>query len=181
MKLISLIMLFVLSTLGLSACSTEAHNASTKGVEHVVKASTQPTTQPSTEAKPAKECQEDEPCWDCHTMGNKVCGPDQPTKVTAKPKANPAPRVAPVQPSTAPVQASQPTASTQDFTAALYTEAARYNHYNYIPRDEYTSVTYLGTSTVDRTNGDDIYSVRSEVLPTLWHSYRIVDNGSAPK
>lgn len=22
------------------------------------------------------ECQEDEPCWDCHTMGNKICGPD---------------------------------------------------------------------------------------------------------
>jgi len=20
-------------------------------------------------------CQEDEPCWDCHTMGNRVCGP----------------------------------------------------------------------------------------------------------
>lgn len=22
-------------------------------------------------------CEEDQPCWDCHTMGNKVCGPDQ--------------------------------------------------------------------------------------------------------
>jgi hypothetical protein len=20
-------------------------------------------------------CQEDMPCWDCHTMGNRVCGP----------------------------------------------------------------------------------------------------------
>ncbi len=20
-------------------------------------------------------CQEDEPCWDCHTMGNLICGP----------------------------------------------------------------------------------------------------------
>lgn len=24
-----------------------------------------------------KPCQEDEPCWDCDTMGNRVCGPDQ--------------------------------------------------------------------------------------------------------
>lgn len=22
------------------------------------------------------ECQEDEPCWDCATMGNRTCGPD---------------------------------------------------------------------------------------------------------
>ena len=21
------------------------------------------------------ECQEDEPCWDCETMGNRICGP----------------------------------------------------------------------------------------------------------
>ena len=20
-------------------------------------------------------CEEDQPCWDCHTMGNRVCGP----------------------------------------------------------------------------------------------------------
>lgn len=24
---------------------------------------------------PLRVCQEDEPCWDCHTMGNHVCGP----------------------------------------------------------------------------------------------------------
>jgi hypothetical protein len=23
---------------------------------------------------PDNWCQEDEPCWDCHTMGNKICG-----------------------------------------------------------------------------------------------------------
>lgn len=22
------------------------------------------------------QCQEDEPCWDCHTMGNRICGPN---------------------------------------------------------------------------------------------------------
>ena len=27
----------------------------------------------------SEQCQEDDPCWDCHTMGNRICGPvDQP-------------------------------------------------------------------------------------------------------
>ncbi|MFD5245063.1 hypothetical protein ACFWIW_10990 [Amycolatopsis sp. NPDC058340] len=25
---------------------------------------------------PVTSCEEDQPCWDCHTMGNKVCGPE---------------------------------------------------------------------------------------------------------
>lgn len=25
---------------------------------------------------PVASCEEDQPCWDCHTMGNKVCGPE---------------------------------------------------------------------------------------------------------
>lgn len=25
---------------------------------------------------PVAACEEDQPCWDCHTMGNKVCGPE---------------------------------------------------------------------------------------------------------
>lgn len=25
---------------------------------------------------PAVTCAEDDPCWDCHTMGNHVCGPE---------------------------------------------------------------------------------------------------------
>jgi hypothetical protein len=25
--------------------------------------------------KPSTKCQEDDPCWNCHTMGNKKCGP----------------------------------------------------------------------------------------------------------
>lgn len=24
---------------------------------------------------PTDRCWEDEPCWDCHTMGNRICGP----------------------------------------------------------------------------------------------------------
>lgn len=27
---------------------------------------------------PTSDCQEDEPCWDCPTMGNLTCGPDAP-------------------------------------------------------------------------------------------------------
>lgn len=27
--------------------------------------------------EPPAECQEDEPCWDCQTMGNRICGPNQ--------------------------------------------------------------------------------------------------------
>ena len=165
MKLISLIMLFVLSTLGLSACSTEPKPASTKGVEHVVKdtrPTTQASTQPSTQASTTqvKECQEDDPCWDCKTMGNKVCGP-----------ATVSPSPAPPAPAPAPLKAAP---EAPEATALLTEEAARFNHYEYIPRDEYTTVTYLGRTAYDRTNGDDIYSVRSVVDPSLWHSYRIL-------
>jgi LPXTG-motif cell wall-anchored protein len=37
-----------------------------------------PTTVPETTTPPTTvvdECLEDEPCWDCETMGNKICGP----------------------------------------------------------------------------------------------------------
>jgi len=35
-----------------------------------------PTTPtPPTTVPPVVPCEEDEPCWDCETMGNKVCGP----------------------------------------------------------------------------------------------------------
>lgn len=27
---------------------------------------------------PAPVCQEDEACWDCRTMGNRICGPGAP-------------------------------------------------------------------------------------------------------
>jgi LPXTG-motif cell wall-anchored protein len=30
-------------------------------------------------------CQEDEPCWDCHTMGNKICGTQSAVTQAAKP------------------------------------------------------------------------------------------------
>ena len=40
---------------------------------------TQPAASTST-AAPA--CQEDEPCWDCTTMGNQICGPTTTTIVS---------------------------------------------------------------------------------------------------
>lgn len=35
----------------------------------------------STAPKAAEKCEEDQPCWDCDTMGNGVCGEDLPTGV----------------------------------------------------------------------------------------------------
>jgi len=49
---------------------------------------TEPTPTPTptpTETEPP--CEEDQPCWDCETMGNKKCGPDKPDK--PKPPAKP--------------------------------------------------------------------------------------------
>lgn len=28
----------------------------------------------------ASVCQEDDPCWDCHALGNRVCGPSSPAE-----------------------------------------------------------------------------------------------------
>lgn len=47
------------------------------GVVSALPASAEPAPQRISEVvteAPAL-CQEDEPCWDCETMGNKVCGP----------------------------------------------------------------------------------------------------------
>ncbi len=54
-------------------------------------------------------CQEDEPCWNCETMGNGVCGPTQ--EPTAEPTAEPtqAPTVEPaVEPTNEPVPTEKP-------------------------------------------------------------------------
>lgn len=40
---------------------------------HTIRFIDSPTTTTTT-APPAPPCQEDEPCWDCHTMGNLICG-----------------------------------------------------------------------------------------------------------
>lgn len=37
-----------------------------------------PGPAPATVAAKATECHEDEPCWDCHTMGNRICGSELP-------------------------------------------------------------------------------------------------------
>jgi len=52
---------------------------------------------------PTVPCQEDEPCWDCSTMGNLICGPpDIGTPVTIVQPAPPAPSA----PAPTPVAAS---------------------------------------------------------------------------
>lgn len=35
----------------------------------------QPATTTTTTTVPPAVCHEDEPCWDCETMGNRICGP----------------------------------------------------------------------------------------------------------
>lgn len=35
--------------------------------------------------KTSVACEEDQPCWDCHTMGNKVCGEELPQGVVVLP------------------------------------------------------------------------------------------------
>jgi hypothetical protein len=32
-------------------------------------------TEPARATVELERCQEDDPCWDCHMMGNHVCGP----------------------------------------------------------------------------------------------------------
>ena len=167
----------------------------------------QPKVPTSVKAQPKVE--EDDPQWDCATMGHRICG-QQPARIvsmvddalnsfcqrgttTLYPGQTftyvRTDRVSLSQPLTA-SQISVPSvtmASTfhvfqrdvqQPKAAApkpcLSCEAASFQNYNYIPMDELTNVTYLGTSAQDRTNGDDIYSVRSKLVPSLWHSYRIV-------
>jgi hypothetical protein len=33
------------------------------------------TSCPAQDPKPTSKCHEGDPCWNCHTMGNKKCGP----------------------------------------------------------------------------------------------------------
>lgn len=40
-----------------------------------------PTAKPAAVKAPA--CEEDQPCWDCKTMGNRVCGPTSPATIPA--------------------------------------------------------------------------------------------------
>ncbi len=44
-------------------------------VEEPLGPPTTTTTLPPEEPPVTAVCQEDEPCWDCETMGNRICGP----------------------------------------------------------------------------------------------------------
>lgn len=39
----------------------------------------------TTSQQQVDRCEEDQPCWDCETMGNKVCGEDLPPAVVLIP------------------------------------------------------------------------------------------------
>jgi hypothetical protein len=51
-------------------------------------------------------CEEDEPCWDCQTMGNRICGP---VVAPVAPVSVPQAPVVPVVPATAPSASQTPT------------------------------------------------------------------------
>jgi outer membrane biosynthesis protein TonB len=88
--------------LSLTACQSTApaKMADVSPVAPVV--ITAPTQAPAT----APACEEDEPCWDCKTMGNKLCGPVAPEPAPAV--VAPAPVPAPVAPAPAPVKKTAP-------------------------------------------------------------------------
>lgn len=54
--------------------TTAPHATCTSDYDCQGPASLDPTTNPM----PTGPCQEDDPCWDCPTMGNRSCGPDAP-------------------------------------------------------------------------------------------------------
>lgn len=41
---------------------------------------TSTTASPAILSEPRPTCFEDEPCWDCSTMGNRICGATEPTE-----------------------------------------------------------------------------------------------------
>lgn len=90
--------LFIALTLALTGCSVASQEAPVAPT-HSTQQTTQPTTQPT-----QSQCEEDQPCWDCHTMGNKQCGP-----ATVEPTASVTTEAVPTETVTvAPLTASQP-------------------------------------------------------------------------
>lgn len=167
-----------------SAASTAPTTATADPTPVAVATTTAPHA-PELTASPV--CEEDMPCWDCATMGNRMCGPQTPALTAPAVEASAVPvelpviveapivEVAPVAPAPVEIEPVVDVAPVIDYTAErLAEESAKFNNYNYIPTDELCTVTYLGTSTQDLTDGDTVWSVQSEVDPTLWHSYDVV-------
>ena len=60
----------------LGACSDDGEADGGIGpVEPPLEPPATTTTLPPEEPPVTATCQEDEPCWDCETMGNRICGP----------------------------------------------------------------------------------------------------------
>ena len=136
----------------------------------------QPTTYTPTQVATSQptqaQCEEDMPCWDCHTMGNKLCGPQAPVKATPEPpKAN---EVVVTQADLQAIETTLDTAPALSIAAQLELESIVFAGTPYIPMDEYTTVTYTGTSPYDLTDGDVLWSVQSNVSPTVWHTYHVI-------
>lgn len=59
----------------------------------------------------------------------------------------------------------------------LRAEAARIsappNSWRYLPGDECSRWTRIGMGKADKTNGRDVWSVRSRLKPTVWFTYRV--------
>ena len=67
--------LMLAASLMLTSCAANQGPA-----ESPVRDSTAPTSITATTAPfEATACEEDMPCWDCATMGNRICGPQAPT------------------------------------------------------------------------------------------------------
>lgn len=110
----------------------------------IAKPKSTPKVQAPVKVENSPVCEEDEPCWDCATMGNRVCGP----------------QAAPVQ--------------TGPSVAAMVAEAKTFVSPYIIPMDERSIVTHLGWTTYDMTDGDDIVSVESKVAPGYWQNFKVV-------
>lgn len=125
------------------------------------------------------QCEEDMPCWDCETMGNHDCAslPETGVMPEVLPEVAKLYDVVPVSTQEAPETVQDvpavETAPALTITAQLELEAARFASWEYIPTDEYCTVIYRGTSPHDLTNGVELWSVQSEVDPTVWHTYHV--------
>lgn len=106
--------LLIALALALTGCSVATSQDAPVSPTHNTRETTQPVPVQATQPT----CEEDEPCWNCHTMGNKQCGPTP----TVAPTATASAVAVPSQPATvAPVTASQPLPVEQGTTAPIAT------------------------------------------------------------
>lgn len=126
-------------------------------------ASTQPTQ---------TQCEEDMPCWDCKTMGNKLCGPQTPP-LKATPEPPKAHETVVTQTDLQAMEITLNTATNLPIATQLELESIVFAGTPYLPMDELSTVTYTGTSPYDLTDNTTLWSVQSVANPTMWHTYHV--------